>query len=124
MSNENNEFGFNFENLEVYKKALKFSIELCKIASKFPYAYSRLRDQLIGAAISVPLNIAEGSGRFGKKEKVNFYKYGRASVFECIPIIEISNELKLISDSELYKYKKDSSEISKMLNGLIRSTIS
>jgi len=113
---------FSFEKLEVYKRSLKFSIELCKLAAKFPYAYSRIRDQLIGAAISIPLNIAEGSGRFGKKEKANFYKYSRASVFECVPILTICYELGLISDEELLHYKDEASELSKMLNGLIKST--
>jgi four helix bundle protein len=116
----NSEFGF--ENLKVYQRAVKFSVELCKLAVKFPYTHSRLRDQLVGAVISIPLNIAEGSGRFGKKEKINFYKYGRASVFECIPILVICYELKLIDGSELSKYKSEASELSKMLNGLIRSS--
>lgn len=117
MSND-----FNFETLEVYKKALKFSVELCKLAAKFPYAYSRIRDQLVGATISIPLNIAEGSGRFGRKEKANFYRYSRASVFECIPILTICFELKLIGEKELLYYKDRSSELSRMLNGLIKST--
>lgn len=112
---------FNFENLEVYQRGLKFAVELCGLASKFSYQYGRLRDQLIGAAISFPLNIAEGSGRNSGKDKINFYRIARASIFECIPILTISRQLALINDSILIKYKKESLELSKMTSGLIRN---
>jgi len=115
-------YEFNFENLEVYQRGLKFATNLCKIASKFPYQYSRLRDQLIGAAISFPLNIAEGSGRITKKDKINFYRIARASIFECVPILTISYQLNLINNSVLIKYKQEALELSKMTIGLIRNT--
>jgi len=110
---------FNFEKLMVYERSLEFSIELCRKASDFPIKFSRLRDQLIGAAISVPLNIAEGSGRKTSKDKINFYKTARASIFECIPILEISYGLDLIDNDYLSKFRREISEISKMLSGLM-----
>lgn len=115
MSNEL----FNFEKLKVYERSLKFSIELCRKASNFPFKFSRLRDQLIGAAISVPLNIAEGSGRKTIKDKANFYKTARASIFECVPILEISYKLNLIDEDYLKRFKQEIMEISKMLSGLM-----
>ena len=113
---------FNFENLEVYKRALAFATELCKIAVKFPHVYGRLRDQLIGAATSVPFNIAEGTGRSTIKDKLVFYRYARASLFESVPILTICSNLKLISDAELIKYRNEAEELSKMISGLARST--
>jgi len=65
---------FFFEKLIVYQRSLDFAIRLCKIANNFSIKFSRIRDQLIGARISIPLNIAEGSGRNSSKEKINFYK--------------------------------------------------
>lgn len=62
---------FYFEQLEVYRRSLKLAITICKIASKFPFKFSRIKDQLTGAIISVSLNTAEGSGRKSSKEKVN-----------------------------------------------------
>jgi four helix bundle protein len=88
---------FFFEKLIVYQRSLSFAIRLCKIASNFPIKFSRIRDQLMGAGISIPLNIAEGSGRSSNKEKINFYKISRTSLFECIPIFKICAELNLFN---------------------------
>jgi len=112
---------FYFEKLKVYKRGLDFSVELCKIATEFQIKFSRIRDQLIGAAISVPLNIAEGSGRRTNKDKIHFYKIARASIFECIPILEICYELELINNDSYDVYRQEIIEISKMISGLINS---
>ncbi len=112
---------FFFENLKVYQRSLEFSIKICKIASELSIKFSRIRDQLIGAGISVPLNIAEGSGRTSPKEKINFYKISRTSLFECIPILEICVSLDLIGKVIFAELRKEDIEISKMLNGLIKS---
>ena len=112
---------FFFENLEVYKRSLKLAIKLCEIATTFPVKFSRIRDQLIGAGISIPLNIAEGSGRKSPKEKMNFYKISRTSLFECIPILEICLSLKLIDEDIYQGLRKEDIELSKMINGLIKS---
>ena len=116
MSNE-----FFFEKLNTYQRALSFAIKLCRIASDFPFKFSRVKDQLIGAGISVPLNIAEGSGRTSPKEKVNFYKISRTSLFECIPILEICLSLSLIDKVIFTELRNEDIEISKMLNGLMKS---
>lgn len=112
---------FYFEQLEVYRRGLKLAITICKIASKFPFKFSRIRDQLIGAIISVPLNIAEGSGRKSIKERRNFYKIGISSLFEIIPLLEICLKLKLISTNEHDEFRNEIIELSKMINGLIKS---
>lgn len=111
---------FIFENLDVYKRALKLSIEAIKKAKDFDYKYSRIRDQFIGAIISIPLNIAEGNGRFGSKEKSNFYKIARGSTFECIPIISICVSLGLLSEKENENFRQELNDIAMMLSGLIR----
>jgi len=112
---------FFFEKLNTYQRSLGFAIRLCNIASKFPVKFSRIRDQLIGAGISIPLNIAEGSGRNSPKEKINFYKISRTSLFECIPILEICLNLNLIDKITFAELRKKDTELAKMINGLIRS---
>ena len=57
-------------------------------------------DQLSRAVLSIPPNIAEGNGRNTIKEKVQFYKTARGSLFECIPILQLIAELNLISEVE------------------------
>lgn len=112
---------FSFENLEVYQRSLKLSIQVCKLASQFDYKYSRIRDQFIGATTSIPLNIAEGSGKIFIKEKQQFYRFSRASLFECLPILEICNSLNLITHNQKLYIREELVEISKMLSGLINS---
>lgn len=112
---------FSFEKLKVYQKSLDLAVELTQIASSFPIKFSRIRDQLIGASISVPLNIAEGAGRKSKRDQINFYKTARSSIFECIPIIEICHRLKLVTNMQLDQYRLKIVTISKMLSGLINS---
>lgn len=113
--------GFIFENLLVYKKSLALSVDLVKMATKFPIMYSRLRDQLIGAATSIPLNIAEGSGRVSFKDRNNFFRTARASSFECVAILAICHEMGLVANDFLNDCRLEISNISKMIFGLIKS---
>ena len=109
---------FSFKKLTVYEKALVLAIELCKIAKEFPSSYRRIQDQLIGAVVSIVLNIAEGSGRISAKEKIHFYRISQASAFELIAVLEICDGLELINSKE---WLSQIEEICKMLSGLIRS---
>jgi len=113
---------FLFENLKVYQKSLKLSFQVCELASGFPFKYSRIRDQFMGAIISIPLNIAEGNGRQSPKDRNNFYKIARSSSFECIPIIDICFNLKLINNLTQDQLREEICIISKMISGLIKST--
>ena len=51
---------FGFQRLDVYKAAVGFLGLACKLLSKIPRGNADLNDQLRRAALSVPLNIAEG----------------------------------------------------------------
>lgn len=111
---------FLFEKLNVYQKSLNLSIEVCKVISKVPYEFGRIRDQLTGSVVSIPLNIAEGSGRSSSKEKANFYRIARGSGFECIPLLSITSSLNLISKEQTDKWRENIREICMMLSGLIK----
>jgi len=109
---------FNFQRLTVYEKSIVLSIELSRVASKFPFIYKRIQDQLIGAVISISLNIAEGSGRYNQKEKTQFYRIAQASAFELVAIIDICRGLRLlVKDEWICRIE----ELCKMLSGLIKS---
>jgi four helix bundle protein len=47
------------------------------------------KDQLRRASLSIVLNIAEGSGRFTKPAKRNFYVIAKGSVYECSALFDI-----------------------------------
>jgi four helix bundle protein len=113
---------FQFEKLEVYQKALDWveSIELLCESLKGKVSYSMI-DQLSRAALSIPLNIAEGNGRWHKGDKRQFFWIARGSTFECVPIIQVLHRKKLIDDSQYSGYYEQLDVIAKMLTNLVKS---
>jgi len=113
---------FQFEKLEVYQKALDWVevVEnLCE-SLKGKISYSLL-DQLSRAALSIPLNIAEGNGRWHKGEKRQFFWIARGSVFECVPIMQVLHRKNLINEQQYAGYYEHLDIIAKMLTNLVKS---
>jgi len=109
---------FRFENLEVYQKAVFFSNLIYAEVKTWPRIYRfGLSDQLCRAALSVALNIAEGSSRTGK-EFARFLSIARGSCFECIPLIEIAFKQKLISTKLKNEWYNHCVALAKMLSKL------
>jgi len=111
---------FEFENLKVYQKALEYVDFVYEMTRNFPKAETlSLTDQLRRASVSICLNIAEGSG--GSKIEFNrFLKIARRSVRECVAITEISCRQKFIDDKIKEQSRSLCSELSRMINGLIK----
>ena len=100
---------FDFQNLPVYKKAKLFHVNCKKII------------QLGRASFSVPLNIAEGSGKFSKADRKNYFTTARASVFECAAVLDILKDESKISESDLEWMLKDADELSRILYAMIKN---
>ncbi len=112
---------FDFENLEVYRKSKELNKEVLLFLSNNKQIDSYIRDQLKRATISITINIAEGSGKFSKADKRNFYTISRGSVYECVSLMElILDENQISKDRFAYFYAKFEI-LSKMLLGLINS---
>ena len=112
---------FDFEKFEVYKKAKQFTKEISDYLENIPSKNTRIVDQLSRASLSIPLNIAEGAGRYSKADKKHFYTIARGSVFECIALFDILLDKKLLELELKQKWYRDLEELSKMLSGLINS---
>ena len=67
--------GFAFEDLQVYQKALDFSVGIIDVIEDMetPRKHYRLIEQLEASCTSVALNISEGKGRFSRKEFRHFF---------------------------------------------------
>ena len=119
--NGNEDFIFDFERLEVYKKALKFTNEVFELTSEFgrEYQYS-IGDQFRRAALSICNNIAEGSRKYGKS-KQQFYNYALDSTRECIPMISLSAFQKQVGETKVGELRFKCIEISRMLYRLTQS---
>lgn len=109
---------FNFEKLNVYNQGLNLVKEIYNSSNKWPskYQYS-IGDQIRRASLSIPLNIAEGSSR-SKIEFKRFLSISRGSCFECIPLLDIATEEKLISLKQKEIWYNQLLSLSKMLSSL------
>jgi four helix bundle protein len=112
---------FDFEKFDVYIKAKLLTKEISELLTGLKNAHPRLVDQLQRAALSIPLNIAEGAGRYSRADKKNFYIIARGSVFECVAIIDILFDMGLIDDIKKAGFYGKLEELSKMISGLINS---
>ena len=110
---------FLFEQLDVYNKSMEFVVDIYVLNDLLKD--SVIRSQLRRAALSIPLNLAEGQGRLHGKEKRQFYNTARGSLLECIPIIQICRRLGYISEDKYLALYANANEIGKMINGLMRS---
>jgi four helix bundle protein len=111
---------FDFQNLVVYKKAKSFHVNCKKIILENKLD-RYVVDQLGRASFSVPLNIAEGSGKFSKAHRKNYFTIARASLFECVAILDILNDENKISASELETMLNDADELSRILYSMIKN---
>ena len=111
---------FDFEKLDIYHKAKEFNSSIRRL-----FKYKKLdritRDQLHRASFSIVLNIAEGSGRFSKRDRRNFYVIARSSVFECVAILDVLRNEGNISSEVYAQYYNQVEELSKMLFAMIRN---
>ena len=118
---EKEESIFNFERLEVYKKSLVFVNVVYDVTAKFPKEERFvLADQFRRAAISIPLNIAEGCGQ----TKLQFKRYlntAKGSIRECIAIITLSKMRRYITQDIEDKLRNQCIQLSKMVSGLIKN---
>jgi len=89
-------------SLEVWKLAKELSRVVYKITGSFPGEEKfGLVSQLRRASVSIATNVAEGTGRITKKDKVHFTQIAYGSLMEVLNLLIISNELTYINDEEL-----------------------
>jgi len=113
---------FIFEKLDVYQKAVEFANQAFSMSSEFSQKVQfSVGDQLRRASLSVPNNIAEGSGRRHRAEKKQFFRMALSSAFECIPILTVALKQNQIAQKEYDQIYGSCYEISKMISGLIKS---
>lgn len=114
---------FGYEKLLVWQRAIEWACKIINIseALKTERKHYRLIEQLESACTSVVMNIAEGKGRYSKKEFVQFLFIARGSLYETVTLLEIFHRQEWIESILFRKLKADATEMAKMLNGLIAS---
>jgi four helix bundle protein len=110
---------FTFKDLKVWQKAVAFATDVITTIenNSSERKHFRLLEQIEACATSVSMNIAEGKGRYSKKEFVQFLFIARGSLFETVTLLNVFAEMNWIDKSRLNALE----EQAKMLNSMIKS---
>jgi four helix bundle protein len=114
------EIYFDHERLQVYQRSLRF-IEWTARPLEHPSANLSLWNKLDRASTSIPLNLAEGNGRFSSADRVRFFDHARGSVLACAACLDTLVARKALTDMEAVAGKQRLQDIAPLLAGLIRS---
>ena len=88
----------SFQKLDVYRCAIDFVAQAIEIAATVPRGHAELRDQLRRAALSVPLNIAEGAGRTSDTDAARHFAIARGSAMECAAVLDVTRALGVLPE--------------------------
>ena len=111
----------NYRTLKVWQHAQRLALECAKAAKRFPAEdCDVLKAQLLRACYSVPLNIAEGSGRKGAREFRRFLDTARGSLAETQTALELAKEQGFIDPADYERIEAIATETAKTLWGLLR----
>ena len=113
---------FNYRKLQVYSYSLDLVKKIYVIANNLPKEEQfALSDQLRRAAVSVPSNIVEGTGRGTNKDKAHFMSLAYGSLMEVMCQIEIAYSVKYITEEEFRNIENSVDTVAKLLSGLRNS---
>ncbi len=112
----------SYRDLEVWQKAMDLVVECYQVTKLFPQSeLYGLTSQLQRAAVSVPANIAEGSGRQHTLELIQHLSIAYGSLAELETHIQIAGRLDYLNTKQTKRLLERTGEVGRMLNGLMRS---
>ena len=115
---------FNFEKLEVWRKAIEFADSVYTITKAFPGDERfGLTNQMRRSAVSISSNIAEGSSRNSRKDFARFIEIATGSVFEVVSQSFIARNQDLLDPGQFKQLYAAAEEQSRMLSGLRRTLL-
>jgi len=95
---------FDHEKLDVYRASVEFN----RLASELltgSHENRHVRDQLLRAALSIPLNIAEGNGKRSVADRKRFFEIARGSAMECAATLDVMVSLGASSPDVIVEAK-------------------
>ena len=110
---------FSHEKLQVYHRATEWFAVSAQLIATIPRGEADLVNQLRRAALSIPLNLAEGTGKTKGPDKKRFYGIARGSTLECAAILDAIEILQLGQTAAIRDGKKLLEDIAAMLTALI-----
>ena len=110
-----------FRDLLIWQKSMDLVTEIYQLTKSFPKEeIYGLSSQIRRSSVSIPSTIAEGYGRDGNNDYLRFLNISMSSLFEIQTQLEISFNLKYLSENQFNKINGESREIERMLSAFIR----
>ena len=110
---------FDHERLDVYQEAIAFCGWVGDLLSEVTVKASA-KDQLDRASTSIPLNIAEGNGKFSYADRARFLEIARGSALECAASLDVLAVRKLAAKERIIPAKEQLVRIVNMLMGMLK----
>ena len=110
----------DFERLDAYQCALQFAAVSLALIERLPRGHAEVADQLRRATLSVPLNIAEGSGKTSEGDRRRYHTIARGSAMECAALIDILRIQSLIDQPTATQAKALTVRLVSMLSAMSR----
>ena len=110
---------FDHERLEVYRESIAFIGGLSALMEE-AVRTGDVRDQLDRASTSIPLNIAEGNGKYNLKDRCRFFDIAHGSALECAAGLDILVAKAKVAPEQIRPGKERLQKIVRMLMGLIK----
>jgi four helix bundle protein len=112
----------HWKNLVVWQRAHSLVIDSYALTNRFPDSEKyNLASQIQRAAVSVPTNIVEGHDRSSSNDFIRFLFISRGSLEEVRYLMFLARDLNYINEDEYNNFEKDCSEVSILINKLIKS---
>ncbi|MEQ1852323.1 MAG: four helix bundle protein [Chthoniobacteraceae bacterium] len=110
---------FDHEKLNVYQVSLRFNAWVGDLLREV-IERAAVKDQLDRAATSICLNIAEGNGKFSRKDRARYFDSSRGSALESASCLDVLVSRRLVTDERVAAGKQMLFETVNMLMGLLR----
>ena len=111
-----------YRDLIAWRKATQLALQIYRSTQEFPKAeLYGLTSQMRRAAVSIPSNIAEGKGRYSRKEFTQFLYRARGSLLELETQLYIANELQYLPHTTYREIQDRAVELGRIVNGLTKS---
>jgi four helix bundle protein len=111
---------FDHEKLNVYHELLTFAGHVTDLLERVPKRMA-VYDQLGRASTAIPLNIAEGTGKFTPPDRCRFYDTARGSALECGACLDVLVTKRVLPSVDVIQGKQILLSVVSMLVGLIKS---
>lgn len=89
---------FDHEKLNVYQSSIAFVAWTTDLLETVPKSIAS-HNQLDRASTSIPLNIAEGNGKFTQADRCKYFDNARGSALECAAALDVLVAKRLIESS-------------------------